>query len=303
MKEQTMNNRKTQDAKEDKVMYLIIYIITGVLLVALAYPIIFIISASFSSASAVSTGRVFLWPVDFSLKGYEAVFSYKSIWTGYRNTLFYTIVGTFINLAMTLVAAYPLSRPNFQGKKVYMILFVITMFFNGGLIPTYILMTQIHFVNKVWAMLIPGAISVYNLIVTRTFFQNTIPVELLEASKIDGCSDARYFVSILLPLSKAIIAVMALFYAVRHWNSYFSAMIYLRKPELYPLQIILRSILISSNIDLTQINDPDIIAAMQGLTDLLKYSLIVVASIPIIVAYPFAQRYFIKGVMIGSIKG
>lgn len=299
----TKKTSKAVDSPGDKAMYLVVYTFLSIILLVVLYPIIYILSASFSSGAAVSSGQVILWPVEPTLIGYKAVFSYKSIMTGYRNTLFYTIVGTLINIVMTLIAAYPLSRPRFPGKRVYMVLFVITMFFNGGLIPTYILMTQIKFVNKVWAMLIPGAISTYNMIVTRTFFVNNIPYELHEAARIDGCSDTLFFFKILLPLSKAIIAVITLFYAVAHWNSYFNAMIYLRKPELYPLQIILRGILIGSRVDLSQIDDPEILAAMQGLSDVLKYSLIVVSSIPIIAIYPLAQKYFIQGVMVGSLKG
>lgn len=295
------NNIK--DPIEDKIMYAITYTAVFLFVLTILYPIIFVVSASFSSPIAVGTGQVVLWPVDFSLDGYRAVFSHKRILTSFRNTIFYTVAGTFINVTMTLIAAYPLSRPNLQWKKFYMFLFVFTMFFSGGLIPTYILMTQIGFVNTIWAMLIPGALSVYNMIVVRTFIMSNIPNELLESAKIDGCSDIRYLFSIVIPLSKAVIAVITLFYAVGHWNSYFSALIYLNNPDLYPLQLVLRDILVQNEIMSNEFHNVDFMVAKQHLADLLKYSLIVVSSAPIIAVYPFVQKYFIQGVMIGSLKG
>ncbi len=295
--------RSIKDPIEDKVLYIISYTLVFLFVLTILYPIIFVISASFSSGTAVATGQVVLWPVDVGLDGYKAVFSHKRILTSFRNTIFYTSVGTMINVALTLIAAYPLSRRDMQWKKFYMFLFVFTMFFSGGLIPTYILMTQIKFINTVWAMLIPGAISVYNMIVVRTFIMSNIPNELLESAKIDGCSDIRYLFSIVIPLSKAVIAVITLFYAVGHWNSYFSALIYLNDPNLYPLQLVLRDILIQNEIANNEFKSLDFMAAKQNLADLLKYSLIVVSSAPIIALYPFVQKYFIKGVMIGSIKG
>ncbi|HOJ11002.1 MAG TPA: carbohydrate ABC transporter permease [Clostridiales bacterium] len=295
--------KKIQDPIEDKILYTIVYTVLILFTLTVLYPLIYILSASFSSGSAVSTGRVVLWPVEPSLEGYKAVFRHKHIVSGYTNTIFYTFAGTLINVAMTMVAAYPLSRRDMQFKKFYMFLFVFTMYFGGGLIPTYILMTQIKFINTIWVMVIPGALSVYNMIVTRTFIMSNIPQELLEAAQIDGCSDAKYFFIIVLPLSKAIIAVITLFYAVGHWNSYFNALIYLNEPKRYPLQLILRTILVANQVNLSDIDDPELIAAKQGLADLLKYSLIVVSTVPILALYPFVQKFFIKGVMIGSIKG
>lgn len=295
---------RIQDPTEDKILYTISYTLIGLFVLIVLYPIIFVVAASFSSGIAVSTGQVLLWPVDFSLKGYMAVFSHRRILTGFRNTLFYTTAGTSINLAMTLMCAYPLSRTDMQWRKTYMMFFTITMFFSGGLIPTYILMADLHLINKVWAVLLPGAISVYNMIVTRTFIQSNIPREMLESAMIDGCSDSRYFFSIVLPLSKAVIAVITLFYAVGHWNSYFSAMIYLNDQKLQPLQLILRDILVKNQLDSNEFGKAvDLMTERQNLADQLKYALIVVSSVPIIMVYPFVQRYFIKGVMIGSIKG
>jgi multiple sugar transport system permease protein/putative aldouronate transport system permease protein len=303
MRMEKVVKRKMKDPIEDKILYIIVYTSLTIFTILVMYPLIFIVSSSFSSGSAVSSGRVVFFPVEPTLEGYRAVFKHKNILSGYRNTIFYTAAGTFINVAMTLIAAYPLSRRDMQFKKFYMFLFVFTMYFGGGLIPTYILMTQIKFVNTIWAMIIPGALSVYNMIVTRTFIMSNIPQELLEAAQIDGCSDAKYFFMIVLPLSKAIIAVITLFYAVGHWNAYFGALIYLNEPKLYPLQLILRTILVANRVNLSDIEDPEVIAAKQGLADLLKHSLIIVSTAPILALYPFVQKYFIKGVMIGSIKG
>ena len=202
-----------------------------------------------------------------------------------------------------MMAAFPLSRKNFQGRKVYMTLFVITMFFSGGLIPSYILVVQLGLINSMWAIILPGSISTFNMIITRTFLMSTIPGELTEAAQIDGCNDFRFFFIILLPLSKAIIAVIALFYGVGHWNSWFGAMLYLRNPNMHPLQLILRDILIAARIDPSEFSDPEILERLIFMADVMRYSLIIIASAPVIAIYPFAQKYFIKGVMIGSLKG
>lgn len=301
-KKQVPVSRRVKDPVEDRILYIAVNLILGLFTLIVLLPLIHIVAASFSSGTAVSTGRVLLWPVDFSLVGYETVFGHRLILSAYRNTIFYTVAGTLINLALTLTCAYPLSRRDMPMKKGFMLIFLITMFFSGGLIPTYMLMAQIKFVNTIWAMLIPGAVSVYNMILVRTYFSNSIPNELLEAAQIDGCSDARYFFSIMLPLSKPIIAVVTLYYAVAHWNAYFNGMMYLNDQKLYPLQLVLRQILIASQIDLQDL-DVESMIARQGLADLLKYSLIVVSTAPIMCVYPFVQRYFIKGVMIGSVKG
>lgn len=266
------------------------------------YPIVFVISSSLSSPQAVITGRVFFWPVNFSLEGYKAVFRSSQVWTGYGNSLYYTVFGTFINIVVTVMAAYPLSRKDLIGRNKIMLLFTFTMFFSGGMIPTFLLVRNIGILNTRWAMLLPGAISVWNMILTRTYFQNSIPNELLESAQLDGCRNTQFIWHIVLPLSKAIIAVISLYYAVGHWNAFFSALIYLNNFRLYPLQIILRNILVQNQIDNTMINVEEMMEKEQ-LAALLKYSLIIVASLPMMVAYPFAQKYFVKGVMIGSIKG
>lgn len=287
----------------DRQFHRIINAMVLVIATIVLYPLIYILSSSFSSPAAVSAGKVVLWPVDFSLRGYQAVLEYKPVYTGYANTIFYTLVGTIINVTLTMFAAYALARKSLPARGFFTFLFMFTMLFSGGLIPNYILMKQLNIINTRWAMLLPGAISVHNLIVTRTFIQNTIPDELLEAAQIDGCNDSRFFFEFVLPLSKAVMAVITLYYAVAHWNSYFNAFIYLNNRKLYPLQIFLREILIMNQVDAEMIVDTKLLEATQGMADLLKYSLIVVSTAPILCVYPFLQRYFIQGVMIGSLKG
>ncbi len=303
----TLHMKKYKDIEKtprsDKIFYGITYGLMLLILMLVLYPLVYIVSASFSSPSAVAAGKVWLFPVEPSLDGYRAVFKYKDVFTGYRNTIFYTVAGTAINVSMTLIAAYPLSRRTLPGRGFFTFLFTFTMLFSGGMIPTYLLMRDLHLLNTVWVMLIPGAINITNLIITRTYMQSSIPGELLEAAQIDGCSDFRYFFTILLPLSKANIAVITLYYAVGHWNAYFDAFLYLTNKKLFPLQVFLREILVLSRIDPNTVTDPQTQAAIQGLSDLLKYSLIMVATVPILCLYPFVQRYFEKGVMIGSLKG
>ena len=287
----------------DRTFYITADVILWLLVLLVSYPLIYILSASFSDPSNVAAGKVYLWPVGFSLRGMKRSFGMTRFGSGIGIPFFYTVFGTFINVSMTMMAAFGLSKRNLPGKNLFTFLFTFTMMFGGGLVPFYLLLRDLKMLNTVWAMLIPGAISVYNMIVARTFIQSNIPAELSEAASIDGCSDFRYFFEILLPLSKAILAVLALFYAVGHWNSYFNAMIYLRDPSLFPLQIVLREILILNQIDPSMMLDPSQQERLEGMADLLKYSLIVVATVPIMCVYPFVQKYFIKGVMIGSLKG
>jgi multiple sugar transport system permease protein/putative aldouronate transport system permease protein len=287
---------------EDKIFYTFVYIFSFLLLLSVLYPMIFIVSASFSSGQAISTGQVKLLPVDPGIEGYRAVFKDRRIPMGYRNTIFYTVIGTCINVAMTLICAYPLARKRLPHRSAFTFFFTFTMLFSGGMIPGYILLRDLRMLNTIWAMWLPGAMSIYSMIVTRTFISSAIPEELLEATQIDGCSDVTYFFLFVLPLSKAVIAVIAMMYAVGHWNAYFNAFLYLTKQELYPLQIFLREILVMNQMQ-NDIVDPETAIAIQGLADLLKYSLIVISSAPILCIYPFFQKYFVKGVMIGSIKG
>lgn len=288
--------------KQDRIFYTVCNVTVTALMLLVLYPMIYIVSASFSSGTALTQGKVWLWPVDVTLDGYKAVLQNKNVWLGYRNTIFYTVFGTVINLCMTMFCAYPLARKRLRGRGIVMFLFTFTMIFGGGMIPSYILMKNLHLLNSVWVILLPGAISVYNMIVARTYIQSNIPDELLEATQIDGCNDVHFFFKMVLPLSKAVIAVLALWYAVGHWNAYFNAFLYLTDKKLYPLQIFLRDILIQ-NQGSADMMDGDLARQMLTLRMLLKYAVIVVTTAPLYVFYPFAQKYFIKGVMIGSIKG
>ena len=291
-----------RDTLGDRLFYALCYLITALFMLAVLYPLVYILSASFSSADAITSGRMWLYPVDFSLVGYRYILKYDAIWLGYRNTLFYTFVGTLINVAMTMTCAYGLSRRGMRGRRFFTMLFTFTMIFSGGMIPNYLLMKDLRLLNTVWCMLLPGAISAYNLIVAKTFIENSIPGDLLEAARIDGCSDVRFFFSIVLPLSKAILAVLLLMYAAAHWNAYFNAFLYLTDKKLYPLQIFLRQILVQSNMSADML-DPEAMAQMQTLQQILKYAVIVVSTAPMLCLYPFVQKYFRQGVMIGSIKG
>ena len=294
---------RIRESVGDRVFLTLIYAFLLITLMIMIYPLIFILSSSFSSAQAVVSGRVWLWPVDFSLEGYKVIFSNPAITTGYTNSAIYTTGGVLINVILTVAIAYPLSKSTFVGRNLIMIFLVFTMLFNGGLIPTYLTVKSLHILDTRWAMILPGAVAVFQVIIARTFFQSTIPKELNEAAELDGCSDIGFLWRVVLPLSKAIIAVLVLFHAVGTWNAYFEALIYLKSPELFPLQIILRNILILNSVDAGTLVDASQFAARQGLRDLLKFSLIVVATVPILCIYPFVQKYFVQGIMIGSIKG
>lgn len=288
---------------DDKIYYGITGIVLVLFLIIVLYPLIYIVSASFSSAAAVTSGRVFLWPVEPGIEGYKAVFKHPNILNSYKNSFIYTVVGTCINLAMTMIAAYPLSRRDLPHKGVFMFLFTFTMMFNGGMIPDYILLKDLKWIDTIWALVIPGAINVTNLIITRTFLMTSIPFALWEAAQIDGCSDFGYFWRIVLPLAKPVMAVITLYYAVGHWNSYFSAFLYLNSPEKFSMQLVLREILIANSMDTNMVVDVAMAEQQQNLADLLKYSLIIVSSVPVLVMYPFVKKFFVKGVMIGSLKG
>ena len=298
-----MAHQATKDTGVDRAFNITNYVILFLFLLAVAYPIIYVVSASFSSPRAVTSGDVWLWPVDATLEGYDAVFKSDRIWIGFRNSLFYAIAGTLVNVVMTILAAYPLSRKDFPGRNIIMFFFVFTMLFGGGLIPTYLVVRDTHLLNTPFAMIVPGALSVYNMIITRTFFQQTIPDELLEAARIDGVTDFRFVRDVVLPLSGPIIAVNALFYAVAHWNAFFNALIYLTDPDLFPLQLVLRDILVQDNIDPASMQNVTEALRRQELARVLKYALIVVATAPVLIIYPFVQKHFVKGVLIGSLKG
>ena len=288
----------------DKIYYGIVNLFLFLFFMAILLPLINVVASSFSEAKAVNQGKVLFWPIQFTTKGYKAVFEYRGIWRSYANTFLYTITGTAVNLAMTLMCAYPLARKELPFKGPVVALFMFTMLFGGGTIPNYILIRNLHMMNTIWAMIIPGAISVYNMIIARTFIQN-IPSDLEEAAKIDGCSDVRYFFSIVLPLSKTVISVLGLYYAVAHWNDYFTAFLYLSDNEKMPLQITLRAILINNSFsaDAAASVNEETLLNNQALQDLLKYSLIIVSSVPVLIIYPFVKKYFLKGVMLGAVKG
>ncbi|KOY16568.1 carbohydrate ABC transporter permease [Paenibacillus xylanivorans] len=294
---------RIRESYGDRLFLLGVYTFLIVVTIVVLFPLIFIISSSFSSPQAVVSGKVWLLPVDFTLEGYKAVFRNPQIVFGYLNSLYYTVIGTAVNVALTVMLAYPLARKTFYGRNFIMVLLVVTMMFEGGLIPLYLVVKNLHILDTRWAMILPGAMAVFQVIVARTFFQTTIPEEIAEAAELDGCSDIRFITSMVIPLSKPILAVLTLMYAVGHWNAYFDALIFLKSPELFPLQIVLRNILILNSIDPTMVTNVDQMLAQQGLKDLLKYSLIVVASAPVLIIYPFVQKHFVKGVMIGSLKG
>ena len=300
-----MANKKRTRIRDDVGFNIVNYTILTVILLIVAYPLIYIVSASFSSTAAVMANRVWLWPVEPSLKGYEAVFNNKDILTGFGNSIFYTLAGTFVNLVVTLAAAYPLSRRDLRPRNFIMLVFSFTMFFAGGMIPSYLLVRNLGMLNTRWSVILPGALNVYNMIIARQFFASNIPTELLEASQLDGCSDFQFIFRVVVPLSGAIVAVLGLFFAVGHWNAYFSALLYIGDRKKYPLQVFLREILIQNTIDASMTGSVSLEdeVVKQGLEDLLKYSLIIVASVPVLIIYPFVQKYFVKGVMIGSIKG
>ncbi|HYJ12719.1 MAG TPA: carbohydrate ABC transporter permease [Thermomicrobiales bacterium] len=298
-----MSQNFISERGSDRAFTVFNYIILTLFLIVVAYPLIYVFSASMSDPRAVISGEMWLWPVDITFDGYRAVFRNNRIITGFQNSLFYTVVGTFVSVTLTILAAYPLSRKDLAGRNVIMFFFVFTLLFGGGLIPTYLVVREVGLLNTRWALIIPTALSVYNMIITRTFFQSTIPDELLEAAQLDGCSDFRFVRDVVIPLSGPIIAVNALFYAVSQWNQYFNALIYLTNPDLFPLQLVLREILVQNQVDFSQISDVNQLMARQQLQDLLKYSLIVVASAPVLILYPFVQKHFVRGVLIGSLKG
>jgi putative aldouronate transport system permease protein len=279
-----------------------LYILAGLILVVVLYPMWFIVIASFSDPVAVNTGRVIVLPSMFTLEGYKTLLETDYIMTAYLNTILYTLVGTFVALAVNLPAAYALSRKDFYGRRFFNIYFIFTMFFSGGLIPTYLTIRQFHLLNTFAVMVLPFSVAVYNMLVARTFFQNSLPAGLLDAARIDGCGNLRYFFIIALPLSKAIIAVIALWTAVGHWNSYFNALIYLRDQTRMPLQIVLRDILIMNQNMATLLRGEASIQA-QKTASLIKYASIVVSAAPIMCLYPFIQKHFNQGVLVGTFKG
>lgn len=305
VKEKSMNSKNQSKIKlcaGDRVFYSVVNILMFLILLVVIIPILNVISSSLSDSKMVMQGKVFLLPKEFSLEGYKVVFANKSIVNGYLNTIFYTVVATALNIVVTLMCAYPLSRQDLVGRNYFMFFFTFTMLFSGGIIPTYLLMRDLHLIDNRLVMILPGALSVYNMIVARTFFQTNIPKELLEAAKVDGCQNIAFIIKIVIPLSKPIIAVLSLYYAVAHWNAYFSAFLYLNNPDKFPLQLVLREILIANSLSAEMlVSESERI--QNDMSEVLKYSSIIVACLPIWLVYPMIQKYFVKGVMLGSIKG
>lgn len=293
---------KIKSGTEDRIFgFVTVLILTAVMLVAV-YPLFFSLIASFSSPQAIYQGKVILWPADITFDGYEKIFADKTIWTGYFNGILYTVAGTFLNVVFTVPMAYALSRKEFPLGGVYMKIMVFTMYFYGGIIPLYFVVKQLHMMDTIWAVILPTMISTYNLIIARSYFMGSIPEELKEAAFLDGCGYLGFFFKVALPLSKSLIAVMVLFYAAKQWNSYFEPMIYLNTEKKFPLQLVLRTILIDSQNALAD-SDASTVADKQQLVDLLKYGCVVVSSIPMLIFYPFVQKHFVKGVMVGAVKG
>lgn len=268
----------------------------------IAYPLYFVVIASISDSNMVSKGLVTLFPKNISFYGFGKILQDERIWTGYRNTLIYTLGGTIINLVFTLPAAYALSRQEFKVRKPLMFIFTFTMFFNGGLIPTYLLYKEVGLIDSMWVFIIPSAINVYNLIIARSFFETSIPDSLYEAASLDGCSYFKFFLTVAIPLSKAVISVVGLYYLVQHWNDFFTGLVFIRSYEKQPLQIVLRDILLSNQ---TSAGGAGALGDGYGqqFADQIKYGAIIVSTLPVLVIYPFLQKYFDKGVMIGAMKG
>ncbi|MGQ4666224.1 carbohydrate ABC transporter permease [Metabacillus halosaccharovorans] len=283
---------------------LCIYVICAIVFLIIAYPLYFVVIASVSDSTLVSTGKVLLFPKGFSLFGYQEIFQDSRIWVGYKNTMIYSLLGTFVNLLLTLPAAYVLSRKEFRARRILMFFFVFTMFFNGGLIPTYLLMKDLQLIDTMWVFIIPFSVNVFNLIITRTFFETSIPNELFEAASIDGCNHFTFFLKVVLPLSKAVVSVIGLYYLVWHWNDFFTGLIYIRDYNLQPLQIVLRDILLSNQVFAEGAGSGGASGGYaQRYADQIKYGVIIISTLPILIVYPFIQKYFEKGVMIGSVKG
>lgn len=301
--------RKTRargiSSRDDRVVNIVVMALGILVAMIAAYPLLFVLSASFSKPSSVISGKVVLWPVNFSMEGYKTILNYAGIWVGYRNTILYTVTGTALNVSLTLPAAYALSRRDLQGRNLFTAYFAFTMFFNGGLIPTYLVVRNMNLVNQPVILILLGGVSVWNMMIARTFFQGSIPHALEEAAYLDGCSTTRMFFQIVLPLSTPIIAVLVLFYAVGHWNNYFNAMIYLSKAEYYPLQLYLRNILILEDVQ-EVVGDAEAMRAWLDRLELkesMKFGIVVVSSLPVLVLYPFLQKYFVQGMTVGAIKG
>ena len=302
-----MNRMLTRKSGGDRLFTVLNGCFLGLMAILVLYPLYFVVIASISDPDAVLAGKVVLYPVQITLDGFRKIIERQDIWRGYLNTILYTLLTVVLALAVTIPAGWALSRKTLPGKKGWMIYFIIPMFFSGGLIPLYNVMSGLKLINTMWSIVLPSILSVWNLFMCKTFFESSIPDGLIEAATIDGAGPFRTFLSVVIPLSKAVIAVMALYYAVGQWNSYFNAMIFLQDPDKYPLQLVLRNILITNQTALSQTATTAAARAalqeQQQLIDVMKYSLIIISSVPVLIMYPLVQKHFVKGVMIGSVKG
>ena len=293
---------KRQVTRNDLIFNIILYGVSVIILLIVIYPLYFIIIASFSNPTEVANGKVWFLPSQFTVDGYKEIMRHPELWIGYRNTIVYTVLGTVIGLAVNIPAAYALSRRDLVGRKIITFYFIFTMFFNGGLIPTYFTVRDFGLYDTFWVMVLPFSVVVYHIIIARTFFDSSLPQGILDAAQIDGCGNLRFFFQIALPLSKAVLAVIALYTAVSQWNAYFNALVYIRNEELKPLQLVIRNILITNQ---AMAGTGDGLAAQEArrLSELMKYAVIIISTVPIMCVYPFVQKYFSQGVMIGAIKG
>lgn len=298
-----MKHASMRRSPEDRAFIALDWILVLLIFVCVAYPLWYILVMSFDGDIYNTSVRLF--PRRFSLNGYVAVFNYTKIWSGYGNSIVYMVLGTAVNMVVTICAAYPLSRRDVRGRNFISLLFAFTMYFSGGLIPSYLLISSLGMIDTLWAMIIPGAMSVYNMIVMRTYFESSIPGDLREAASIDGCNNMVFLLRIVLPLSTPVLAVIGMYYAVGHWNSYFGALLYLNDYRRYPLQMIIREILVINSVDSNAMADydPEAASAMMERMEIMRYSLAVVSSLPMLILFPFVQKYFVKGMMIGAVKG
>ena len=299
--------RRIGRCRSDVIYDTILFILLSLVFLVVAYPLYFVIISSVSDPIAVSNGEVTLYPIGFTLDGYREVFKTNTVVRGFLNSLLYTVCGVSVNLLVTLPSGYALSRKDFALKKFVSFFYMLTMFIGGGMMPTYLIVKQTGLLNSMWALIIPGAMGVYNMIVAKTFFSTNIPLELMEAARLDGCGNTRFFFHIVLPLSGAITAILVLYYGQGHWNSYFSALLYINDREKWPLQLELRNILLLNTNTMTKEFITEEMrkeqARREALANMMKYSLIIISSIPMLIVYPFVQKHFVKGVMIGSVKG
>lgn len=278
------------------------FVILGGFTLLIVYPLYFVVIASFSDPNAIYSGQVWLWPQDVTVDGYRRIFNDDAIWLGYRNSIFYAAINAVVSASLVIMAAYPLSRKDFYGRTAFMIFFTATLFFNPGIIPNFLVVNSLHLTNTIWAVVLPSAVDAFLIIIARSFFQE-LPEEMREAAQIDGCSNLKYIWSMVLPVSKPIIAVLVLFAVVRQWNGFFDALIYLKHANLFPLQLVLRNILIEAQPSGNLVDDIQTLLQRQRVTELIKFGVIIVAAVPLLILYPFLQRYFVKGVLVGSVKG